>query len=283
MNTEQTQYLLDDQCFSQIIELVHKLTGITISSNRKTMVQGRLRKRLRSLNLSSFESYLEFVSKDSAEQVFFIDSITTNETYFFRTPRVWDYIANDFLPSWYKENPQKTLYLWSAASSSGEEAYSLSILCTEFQKKHPHFKFEIYASDISNEMISQCQNAIYNEKAISHFRANYPEIFKKYIVPSGDTYSITAAIKNRVHFKQHNLFSNPKFEVKFDLVLIRNVLIYFTSHDQERVLAKVANAMNSQSTLIIGESESLSHIKTDFKHKAPLVYSYTQLREKEVA
>lgn len=282
MNTEANIHLLEDACFSRFVEFIHSLTGITISHNRKSMVQGRLRKRLRHYNLDSYEDYLRLVHDNVEEQKRFIDLITTNETYFFRTPRIWEYLINEYLPKWHQQNKGKVFRVWSAASSSGEETYSLGIICKDFQSKNLSFKYQIIGSDISGEMIEHCKNAQYSERAVSHFKTTQPRLYEKYIVKKDNTsYTVHNSVKDAITFHQHNLFKKPIFETKFDLVLIRNVLIYFSAKDQELVLSRMSQALATNGTLIIGESESLNHISTNFSHIAPLIY--TNLRRDKVS
>ena len=109
-----------EKCFLECLALIHELTGITVATNRVSMVEGRLRKRVLLLKLESYEDYLKLVKQDKKEQVFFIDLVTTNETYFFRTPRIWDYLETKFLPEWFAKHPKQVFTAWSAAASSGD-------------------------------------------------------------------------------------------------------------------------------------------------------------------
>lgn len=268
-----TNGVLSEKCFSEFLKLIHKLTGITIASNRTSMVDGRLRKRMNALSILSYDEYLSKVQTDKSEQVFFIDIMTTNETYFFRTPRIWDYIEKKFLPEWHKNHPKQVFLSWSAAASSGEEAHSLALVCHAFKEKNPNFLYQIVGTDISQEMVSMCQQGLYKGKAIDSFKKTRPEMFQKCMRPiDGEFYQVLPEIKSRVRFQQHNLFNSLSIKDKFDLILVRNVLIYFSQPDQELVLSKLAPRLAENGVLIIGESESLSHIKTSYKHIEPLVY-----------
>ena len=265
--------VLGEKCFTDYIQLIHELTGITIGKNRNSLVESRLRKRIVTLNLNSYESYFLRVKEDKTEQVKFVDLVTTNETYFYRTPRIWDYIENKFLPDWFKKNPNTIFTAWSAASSSGEEAHTLGIICEAFKEKNPTFVYQIIGTDISKEMVSLCQRGEYSGRSIDSFQKNRPELFSKFMIKSsGESYKVNAEIKSRLRFQQHNLFSPFFHPEKFHLVLVRNVLIYFNSADQERVISLIEPKMIDDGALIIGESESLTHINTNFKSIEPLVY-----------
>lgn len=263
-----------DECFGDFLKLIHHLTGITIANNRKAMVQGRIRKRIMTLLLDSYESYLALVKSESQEQVVFIDLITTNETYFFRTPRIWDYLEKVYLPNWYKSHPKQVFLVWSAAASSGEEAHSLGVTLQAFKDKNSDFVFQILGTDISKEMVTLCQKGIYGGRSIESFKNSRPEWFSKYMTKSEEgLYQVNPEIKARIRFQQHNLFKPLLSQDRFDLVLLRNVLIYFTATDQEKVLHTLFPRLADQGLLIIGESESLSHIQNSFKHVEPLIYT----------
>ena len=265
--------LLNEKCLNDIIKLIHDLTGITIASNRNSMVEGRLRKRLTTLGLATYESYLKLVREDKSEQINFIDLVTTNETYFYRTPRVWDYIEKKLLPEWLIAHPKAVFTAWSAASSSGEEAHTLGVICQAFKDKNPGFLYQITGTDISKEMVGLCQQGHYSGRSIESFRKTRPELFDKYMIKVADVdFQVAPEIKSRLKFQQHNLFQPLQHKEQFNLVLIRNVLIYFIRSDQEKVISLIGPKMAEDGVMIIGESESLTHINTNFKSVEPLVY-----------
>lgn len=264
---------LTDECFSQYIHLIHNCTRITISPNRKNMLESRLRKRMSHLKFNHHEEYLAYLKSHPDEKKIFINLITTNETSFFRTARIWHYLEKQFLPSWHEANFNTTLRIWSAAAASGEEALSLAIICEEFRTHHLHFTYQIIGTDISEEMISLCKNGRYSGRSLELFKKQKPELFYKYMTQTkeGD-YEASMVLRNHLRFQQHNLFEAFKVTVKFDLVLLRNVLIYFSRPDQEEVLNILRPALKDEALLIIGESETLSHIATPFKIIEPLIY-----------
>lgn len=275
---------LEDRCFKNFLDLIHALTGITIAANRKSMVQGRLRKRVVTLGLGRYEEYLELVKKDDNEKIIFIDLVTTNETYFFRTPRVWTYIAETYLPEWMFHGSGKTFMAWSAAASSGEEGYSLGVTLQAFKEKNPKFIYQILGTDISREMVGLCSAGLYQGRSIESFSKNKPELFKKYMKDCGESgCQVIPEIKSRIRFQEHNLFKPFASKELFDLVLIRNVLIYFTGPDQEKVLKLIEPRLASSGVLIIGESESLSHISTGYSNVQPLIYKKAALLDSKIA
>jgi chemotaxis protein methyltransferase CheR len=268
--------ILGEKCFHEFLQLIHELSGVTIESSRVSLVEGRLRKRLTALGLrgpEGYEDYLGRVREDTTERDLFIDLMTTHETYFFRTPRIWEYIENQMLPAWCSAHPKKEFTAWSAASSSGEEAHSLGMLCQALREKNPNFRYNIWGTDISQEMVALCQKGSYSGRSIESFKKHRPDFFKKYM-NSTDQYSfqVNPKIRERIRFSQHNLFDNFQNKPRFDLILIRNVLIYFNSEDQEKVIELMSARLSEDGLLIIGESESLSHITTKFKPIEPLIY-----------
>jgi chemotaxis protein methyltransferase CheR len=263
---------IDDAVLEKLLVIVHKLTGITMSVNKKNLIKGRLRPRMRELKLDSYESYLRYLEKTPNEVQAFINLITTNETSFFRTKRVWDFFESEFLPHWHSENPKKTLLFWSAAASSGEESYSAGICCEEFRLKNPNFNYQIYGSDISTEVLAKAEKGEYAGRSIASFKEDKLALFDKYLQLNGDVYRIRDQLRAKIRFFQHNLFKVHPQANHFDIVFIRNVLIYFGQTDQEQVLANIYPALTAKGVLVIGESESLSSLKTEYKYKSPLIY-----------
>ncbi len=263
---------MSQEVLLKVIDKVHSLTGITISEQKKTMLQSRLRKRMKHLSLATFEEYMSWLDKDKNEIQEFINVVTTNETSFFRTPRIWDYFQNDFLLKWHAANPGRQLKLWSAAASSGEEAFSLAICCTDFQRKNPKFDFKIIATDISTSVLDEAQKGIYNGRSVEFLRKSKPQLFEQYFTADGeDSFKISSSLKSRVSFTTHNLFTVKKDQ--FDIVFLRNVLIYFNSVDQEKVLRNVGKSIPEDGMLVIGESESLNRLDTPYEFHQACIYS----------
>lgn len=264
---------ISQACFDGFTRLIHQLTGISLKQERQTMLVGRLRKRVRALELSSFDEYLAYLQKHKEEHESFVNQVTTNETYFFRTPRVWDYLENTFLPEWQAERAAPTLQVWSAASSTGEEAHTLGILMQQFKDKNAGFDYKISGTDIDTNVIETASQGLYNGRSIERFRQAKPEWFAKYMHGSdAEGYKVVPDIKSRLQFSQFNLFASAPPAPQFDLVLLRNVLIYFKAQDQEAVMATVHRRLKPEGTAIIGESESLNNLTTDFESISPTIY-----------
>ena len=191
------------------------------------MVQLRLRKRIVELRQNSFSDYLSYLNSHQDEEQTFINLVTTNETYFFRTNRVWDYFEKEYLPSWFAKHPKQTLKIWSAAASTGEEAYSLAICCEEFKLRHASFNYQIIGTDISSKVLVKAREGIYQPRSIENFKNIKSSIFSKYISLGANEVSVNNILKKNINFQLHNLFKTPQRLEYFDIVFLRNVLIYF--------------------------------------------------------
>lgn len=275
---------LNDKVYAELLKLIHKQTGITIGDNRKSMVLSRLRKRLRANQLANFDGYLELVKSDADELQQFVDNMTTNKTYFHRTPRIWSYLEKTFIPDWIAAGHRRPIGVWSVASSTGEEAHTAGIFLEEFRSKHPGFDYKVFGTDVSSEVIETAQAGVYPTRMIQRFRSERPELFQKYMTGSdAEGFRVTSDITRRIKFKHHNLFNRLIPPSRFDIVLIRNVLIYFTHEDQERAIRNVERHMHPGGTMIIGESETLSPLKTNFESTEPLVYHHRDTKAGKAA
>lgn len=263
---------LDQDTFCALLGLVHRHTGITMNESKKTLLEGRLRPRMRSLSITSFAEYVRYLERHHDEVQNFINMVTTNQTSFFRTAKIWDYVEREFLPEWQARNSGKVLRIWSAAASSGEEAYSTSMICQDFRQRNPGFEYSILATDISTKALAKAEEGIYRDDALSDVRVRNP-LYERYFQKASLGWKITNTIREPVHFGKHSLFDSPPRTRYFDIVFLRNVMIYFEAKDQEKVLANVSNSLREGGMLVIGESESLSRLKTDFRFAAPMLYT----------
>lgn len=236
------------------------------------MLEARIGRRMRALDIDNYQSYYELVEGSEREKTLFVDQITTHETSFFRTPRIWQYLQTEFLPSWHLQNPNTIFNVWSAATSSGEEAYSLAMVLNQFAKKSQDFNFRVTATDISAAMIEKCEQATYQKRSVAKLLQFHPSLSKQYLIKNGQGYRVNRALLHQISFRTHNLFSEPEQVAAFDLVLLRNVLIYFEQADQNQVLANIHSTLKQGGMLIIGESESILHADASFTNLEPGIY-----------
>jgi chemotaxis protein methyltransferase CheR len=255
-----------------LLDKVRRHTGIHMADRKWTLLQGRLRRRLQALALSRYRDYLDVLDAQPDEVGAFINLVTTNETSFFRTPRIWDHFWQQLLPEWFRQHRGATLQLWSAAASTGEEAYSMAMLCEEFRERHPAFKYQILATDIASQVLGVGKAGHYQGRSIEGLKRAKPELFAKYFLASGDGYLASPSLRAHVIFREHHLHKRLDGAARFDIALLRNVLIYFDEEGQCSVLENVRRAMMPGGVLIIGESESLTRLNVGFEFEQPLIY-----------
>jgi len=241
------------------------------------MLEARIGRRMRATDMADADAdaYYNTVINDLEERNQFIDQVTTHETSFFRTSRIWQYLEDVFLPAWHDQNPHQTCHIWSAAAASGEEAYSLAISMKTFAQTNPGFTFAIDATDISSEIIKKSKLATFRQRSITSFQRNRPEQFAKYMTANEDRYQLDKKLVQLVNFGTHNLFTKPTKKNNYHLVLLRNVLIYFTLEDQRTVLKQVRRSMRDNALLVIGESESITNLDTQYRNLQPFIYQTT--------
>ncbi|WP_417334736.1 CheR family methyltransferase [Halobacteriovorax marinus] len=264
---------LTDSNLKSVISFVHSATGITIPEHKKTMIQRRLSPRLKFHSLTSYSDYLKLVKSDSEEMVQFINMVTTNETNFFRTERVWEYFECTFLPSFLEMNPGKTLKVWSAAASTGEEGYSIGMCCEDFKKRQStSFDYSVLGTDISSRVIELATSGRYSGRNIDNIKKKSIDRFNRFFNQVGDQHIVSSILRSKVSFATHNLFNTLKSDELFDIVFLRNVLIYFSTEDQKKVIHHLIKKMAPGAILVVGESESLSNLNTELEFISPLIY-----------
>ncbi len=261
---------LDEATFTQIRDLIYELSGIFYSESKKYLLEGRISKRLLAKRLNSYEEYFKLINstqgKEEIRKLF--EVITINETYFFRAEQQFEAFEQVLLPEIIeqkKDNPVKTVRIWSSATSSGEEAYTISMLVLEkLQRKYPDVRFQILASDINSAILDTARKGVYKEYAIR----NLPDLYlKKYFRRNGSQFIINNEVKKNVKFMRINLF-NPQ-EIKIvtscDVIFCCNVLIYFNLTSKQQVVSHLYDALNKNGYLFIGYSESLHGVSKAFK------------------
>ena len=272
MNTISDLSDMDNQTLEKFIKLVYVQTGITMTFAKKALLQGRIRPRINKLGLSDYNNYFDLLRNNKIEMQEFINLVTTHETSFFRTLRVWDYFYKDFIPNWIINNPDKILKIWSAASSTGEEVYTIGICCEEIRSLNSNFNYSILGSDISSGVVKTAIKGEYSGRSIENFKNKYSSLFEKYMEPFEGKFKVSSKVKSKIRFETHNLFHKHSSSNGFDIIFLRNVLIYFDQIDQVNVISNLDKALVNKGILIIGESESLSGLSTKFDFVAPLIY-----------
>jgi len=266
---EYTGAVLTDDVFNKLKDLIYELSGIYFGEQKKYLLETRLAKRLFALNLSNFDdyyNYLKYSSEKSLEIKELLNSVTTNETSFFRDmPQLEVFV--DILKQVVQtagKNASKTIRIWSAACSTGEEPYTVGILIKE-NIPPSGINFEIIGSDISSQVIASANKGIYGSYTL---RNASPEILKKYFVQTDDdSYAIKDEIKKMVSFRNVNLIDakDVKKLNEFDIVLCRNVIIYFDAESKKKAITNIYESLKKGGYLFLGHSESLHSVTSLFK------------------
>ncbi len=253
---------IEDKTFKQIRDFIYELTGIFIPDTKKYFIENRLSKRLQENGLKSFEEYIDFLrySSNGSELARLMDSITTNETYFFREPNQLNLLVEKIMPQMLANRKTKDLRIWSAACSTGEEPYSISILLRD----KTALKAELIGSDISASALESARRAVYNSYSVR----NVPEQYlKRYFKPNGHSYELDPCIKNSVRFMKINLIDDKDLRLvkNVDVIFCRNVLIYFDNASKHKCISALYDRLSDGGYLFIGTSETLHNITRAFK------------------
>jgi len=251
---------LNDANFELYRDMIYKESGITFTPTNRSILESRLKERLREKGLDSVKTYYDKIISDKEELKGFLDSITTNLTRFFRNQAHFDALEKFVIPE--VMNIRKTpgtIRIWSAGCSTGEEPYTISMLMNEILPKA--WNYEILASDISLKCLMTAKEGFYNDSRIVGIPDNY---LAKYFNKVDGGYKIHADIQSKIKFDYHNL-KNDSQQRNLDVVFCRNVIIYFDETAQTAVINRFWDSMASKSFLFIGHSESLFGMKTKFE------------------
>jgi len=251
-----------DADFEQYRTLIYNESGIHFTSTNRSILESRLKERLREKGIDSVKTYFAAISKDQGELKSFLDSITTNLTRFFRNQAHFDAMERYVIPELMqikKASGNTTIKIWSAGCSTGEEPYTIAMLLTE--KLPPTWKFEIVASDISLKCLMTAKEGFYADNKIIGIPDDY---LKKYFEKVEGGYKVHPNLMSKIRFDYHNLKNDSGLRGQ-DIVFCRNVIIYFDEAAQTAVINRFWDAMASKSFLFIGHSESLFGMNTKFE------------------
>ena len=261
---------ITDQEFTLFQRLIYKIAGISLSDAKKVLLVGRLSKRLRQYELTSFTAYYRMLASGNhpEELQTMVDLLTTNETYFFREPQHFDFLRDDVLA---KRNSPAPFRVWSAASSSGEEAYSIAMTLAEALPSTP---WEIVGSDICTEVLAR---AVTGHYSLARTEGIPPAFMRKYCLKGvrshAGTFLIAPELRKKTRFYQINLMQPVGGDIgEFDVVFLRNVMIYFDPETKARVVHNLLPRLRSGGYLIIGHSETLNGITDRVIGVRPTIY-----------
>ncbi len=262
---------MSDATFRQLREFIYKQTGIYFQDNKKYLLEGRLGKRLQVLNLPDFERYDQLLRAGTGradEMRFLYDAVTINETFFFRNEPQFEAFEKTLVPQIVasrKQNGRATLRVWSAASSSGEEAYTIAMIFLErIRPLYPWLDLEVVGTDISRSVLETARSGVYREYSIRNMPPYY---LNKYFTADDGRFTLKDDVRRLVHFEHMNLYDRPRMRTmsRFDVVFCCNVLIYFDQQSKIQVVSDLYDSLNPGGYLFIGYAESLHGISSAFK------------------
>jgi chemotaxis protein methyltransferase CheR len=269
---------LADEEFRLFQDLVLRESGIHLGEKNRAMLISRLWKRLRALELNSFSSYYRRVRTDPAEMVLMLDCICTNETHFFREPAAFDCLRQRVFPEWREaaeaNERSRTIRVWSAACSTGEEPYSLAMtLLTEFPPA-AGWNIEVLGTDLSTKVLAQAAKAVWPAEKISSIPVDYQRNFLlKGFGPEKGKFKAGDELRRAVKFLRLNLTQEPlPVSGPFDLIFCRNVLIYFQWGMKLEVVNRLGKFLGPEGYLFLGHAESLHGVTDKLKSVEPKVF-----------
>jgi chemotaxis protein methyltransferase CheR len=264
--------------YGRLRSLIYEQSGIVLNQEKRTMLELRIKRRLRSLSMDSFGQYCEYLfsrQNHKEEIVHLLDVVTTNKTDFFREPDHFDYLVQKAVPDLVaREQVDRELLVWSAGCSTGEEPYTLAMVLSEYALSHPGFRFRVLATDLSTTVLAKAKLGVYSNDVV---RPVSSELRRKYFMRSRDpesgTVRVVPELRQLVEFRRVN-FMNADFGLteKVHIVFCRNVIIYFDRSTQEGILQKLAQHLIPGGYAFLGHSETLHGMDLPLVPVAPALY-----------
>ena len=262
--------MLSDHSFEAVSDLFHQVSGIRLGPAKRELVSGRLQRLAQEQGMPDLDAYVRHLleGEDPAELVRAVDKLTTNETYFFREPEHFDALERHAAQA----SPTQTFRVWSAASSSGEEAYSIAMVLAETLGRRP---WEVVGTDLSTAMIESARRALY---PMERARDVMPELLKRYCLKGQGGFDgfllVSEELRRRVRFEGANLMRPLPDIGRFDVVFLRNVLIYFDGDAKREILQRVLERVKPDGLLFTGHAESVAQLGLPLRTVAPAVYAH---------
>jgi len=245
-------------------KFLEKACGIVLGENKHYLVSSRLNRLMKDNDIATLQALVDTLGKSvsSALRTKVIEAMTTNETLWFRDTYPFEVLRKTIFED-SKQQKKNSIRIWSAACSSGQEPYSISMITDEYLKKSPGFRVDITATDISQEILNAAKQAKYDALALA--RGLSEERKRQFFSPVGDQWQVNASIRSRVNFREVNLLQSYTTLGKFDAIFCRNVLIYFSPESKTDILNRMAQSLNPRGFLLLGASESIAQYCDKFE------------------
>ncbi len=258
------------QDFEIVTKILKARSGISLSPNKAYLLEARIAPLLVQYKIKSSAEFTHALSQDKNETLLsdFVESMTTNETLFFRDQKPFDLLANNILPKFHqKHSSHKRIRIWCAAASTGQEPYSLAMYFRENQNMWQGWNIDILATDLSRAAIAKARRGTYSQFEVQ--RGLPIRLLMKYFTQHGNDWTLSSEIRDAVRYQQHNLLNSFDHLGQFDIILIRNVLIYFDVEGKKAVIERIGKALTNQGHLILGAAETTLHYTDAFKPIKP--------------
>lgn len=245
--------------FAWFMNAFHELTGIDLNRYKRPQMERRLTNLRDRRGFTDYPSYLRAMEKQRALLVELLDKMTINVSEFFRNPERWEQLGRILVER------KEVVKAWSAACATGEEPYSLAMLLTKLNVPFS----SILATDIDERVLAKASEGVYDAVQV---RSVDETLLKRHFVPNGSSYTVKEQIRNQVHFQRHNLLNDP-YPTSIDLIICRNVLIYFTDETKQAILNKFSAALKPGGILFVGSTEQFFGLALpELKLVAPFIY-----------
>ncbi|MDO4711400.1 MAG: protein-glutamate O-methyltransferase CheR [Peptostreptococcaceae bacterium] len=258
--------------FLKLTSFVKQRFGIDLGKKEQLIVS-RLQSTVNEARFGSFEKYVAYITSTapSGDVDLMLNKLTTNYTFFYREENHFELLRTGILPYLERTKPNKSLAIWSAGCSSGEEPYTISMILKDYFGKHSSWDTRVLATDISQNVLTKAQNSSYEEEELKNMPSHWKE---KYFDkdPASGRYRVSKEIKDNVIFKTFNLMDEINFKRKFDVIFCRNVMIYFDQKTRDALVERFYDYSNPGAYLLIGHSESLSRERTRYKYITTATY-----------
>ncbi len=244
--------------FEMIAQILKERSGLALNKDKAYLLESRLNPVARKWSFAGFDELAQGIrnNMDEALLVDVTEAMTTNESFFFRDQKPFEQFRDMVLPHLLEHRAsERSIRIWSAACSSGQEPYTLAMLLKEMEQKLAGWRVEILATDLSSEILDKAKEGLYSQFEVQ--RGLPVQLLIKYFKQVGDRWEIDEGIRRMVKFRQFNLLDNPVPLGKFDVVFCRNVLIYFDMPDKIKILDSIANLMPPDGFLYLGGAETV--------------------------
>lgn len=258
--SDSSKQSVSDELFKLFADLIYKTAGIKLSVTKKSLLVSRLMKRLRQKGLNSFTEYYHRVKEDEEEMVEMLNCISTNTTKFFREGHHFEYLEKNILPELFKNKQEKTIRIWSAGCSTGEEPYTIAITaCEALNRERSGLDIKILATDISTKVLHSAERGIYEQEQLpENIQIDESRYFLKGTRGNKGKLRVKDFVKDLISFRRLNFKDTAyPFKKEFDVIFCRNVMIYFDEEMKKHVFERFYRHLSDGGYLFLGHSETM--------------------------